>query len=48
VTYTTHGYMTPADMAEYRYEYDLDLCSECEAGSGCSEHDEVDEVDEAS
>jgi hypothetical protein len=31
--YTTHGYMTAADLAEVRADYDLDLCSCCEAGA---------------
>ncbi|HEY9250892.1 MAG TPA: hypothetical protein VIO38_17245 [Rariglobus sp.] len=32
--YTTHGYMTAADLAEVRADYDLDLCPCCEA-DGC-------------
>jgi len=46
--YTTHGLMTPADMAEYRADYDLDLCPDCEAGTGCDVHGDDEEEGEGS
>lgn len=41
MTYTTHGYMTAADLADMRDLYDLDLCACCESGPAPG-HDEDD------
>jgi hypothetical protein len=35
MTYTSHGYMTAADMAEYRQDYDWDELREPDEGEAC-------------
>lgn len=40
MTYTTHGYMTAADLADMRDLYDLDLCACCEGDQETVRRDE--------